>query len=116
MRRHDLRIWGRATLDDGAHEFYARGLLSAVDFNSGNAMNIDLNGSTDAQGDPAAREFYRKALYLDPNHYESLLQMALWAEREGDAEDFEDVHLEDFDSEDIRLPIDHQAARAGQST
>lgn len=39
----------------------------------------------DAQNDPAAREFYRKALYLDPNHYESLLQMALWAEREGDA-------------------------------
>jgi len=39
----------------------------------------------DAQGNPAAREFYRKALYLDPNHYESLLQMALWAERDGDA-------------------------------
>jgi chemotaxis protein methyltransferase WspC len=38
----------------------------------------------DAQGHPAAREFYRKALYLDPNHYESLLQLALLAEKEGD--------------------------------
>ena len=39
----------------------------------------------DAQGNPAAREYYRKALYLDPEHYESLLQLALLAEREGDA-------------------------------
>lgn len=38
----------------------------------------------DSQGHPDAREFYRKALYLDPNHYESLLQMALLVEREGD--------------------------------
>jgi chemotaxis protein methyltransferase WspC len=38
----------------------------------------------DAQGRPDAREFYRKALYLDPNHYESLLQMALHAEKDGD--------------------------------
>lgn len=39
----------------------------------------------DAQGNPSAREFYRKALYLNPDHYESLLQLALLAEREGDA-------------------------------
>lgn len=39
----------------------------------------------DAQGSPDAREYYRKALYLDPDHYESLLQLALLAEREGDA-------------------------------
>lgn len=38
----------------------------------------------DAQGNPLSREFYRKALYLDPNHYESLLQMALLAEKDGD--------------------------------
>ena len=38
----------------------------------------------DALGDPSAQEFYRKALYLNPNHYESLLQMALRAERDGD--------------------------------
>jgi chemotaxis protein methyltransferase WspC len=39
----------------------------------------------DAQGNPSAREYYRKALYLDPDHYESLLQLALLAERDGDA-------------------------------
>jgi chemotaxis protein methyltransferase WspC len=39
----------------------------------------------DAQGNPKARDYYRKALYLDPNHYETLLQMALLAERDGDA-------------------------------
>ena len=38
----------------------------------------------DAQGHPAAQDFYRKALYLDPNHYETLLQMALLAEKNGD--------------------------------
>ena len=38
----------------------------------------------DAQGNPVAQEFYRKALYLDPNHYETLLQMALLAEKNGD--------------------------------
>jgi chemotaxis protein methyltransferase WspC len=39
----------------------------------------------DAKGSPDAREFYRKALYLDPNHEDSLLQMALLAEKHGDA-------------------------------
>jgi chemotaxis protein methyltransferase WspC len=38
----------------------------------------------DANGDPLAEECYRKALYLDPNHYETLLQMALLAEKSGD--------------------------------
>jgi len=39
----------------------------------------------DASGDSAAADYYRKALYLDPNHYESLLQMGLWLERRGEA-------------------------------
>ena len=39
----------------------------------------------DAQGNAVAQDFYRKALYLDPNHYESLLQMALLAEKNGDS-------------------------------
>ena len=38
----------------------------------------------DAQGSAVAHDYYRKALYLDPNHYESLLQMALLAEKNGD--------------------------------
>jgi chemotaxis protein methyltransferase WspC len=38
----------------------------------------------DAGGDPAAMDYYRKALYLEPNHYETLLQVALLLERNGD--------------------------------
>jgi chemotaxis protein methyltransferase WspC len=38
----------------------------------------------EAGGDATAADCYRKALYLDPNHYESLLQMALLAEKNGD--------------------------------
>lgn len=39
----------------------------------------------DAAGDPISIEFYRKALYLEPNHYETLLQMSLLLEKNGDA-------------------------------
>lgn len=39
---------------------------------------------SDAAGDPAALDHYRKALYLEPNHYETLLQMALLLEKNGD--------------------------------
>jgi len=39
----------------------------------------------DAGNDASSIDCYRKALYLEPNHYESLLQMALLAERNGDA-------------------------------
>ncbi len=38
----------------------------------------------DAAGDPGALDCYRKALYLEPGHYETLLQMALWSEKDGD--------------------------------
>jgi len=39
----------------------------------------------DASGDSLAADCYRKALYLNPNHYETLLQMALLSEKSGDA-------------------------------
>jgi len=39
----------------------------------------------DAGNDASSIDCYRKALYLEPNHYESLLQMALLSERNGDA-------------------------------
>ena len=39
----------------------------------------------EAGGEPGAIECYRKALYLEPNHYESLLQMALLLQKNGDA-------------------------------
>lgn len=39
----------------------------------------------DAQGDgPGAEAFYRKALYLDPRHYEALVQLSLVRKRAGD--------------------------------
>ena len=38
----------------------------------------------DASGDPQAMDYYRKALYLEPNHYETLLHMSLLLEKNGD--------------------------------
>jgi chemotaxis protein methyltransferase WspC len=38
----------------------------------------------DACGEAGALELYRKAIYLEPDHYESLLQLALLLERMGD--------------------------------
>ncbi len=38
----------------------------------------------DAANDPDAITFYRKAIYLDPNHYEALVHAALWLEKRGD--------------------------------
>ena len=39
----------------------------------------------DARGDASAIDCYRKALYLEPDHYESLLQMALLLQKDGDS-------------------------------
>jgi len=39
----------------------------------------------EAGGDTRAIDCYRKALYLEPNHYDTLLQMALLADQNGDA-------------------------------
>jgi chemotaxis protein methyltransferase WspC len=38
----------------------------------------------DARGEVDAVELYRKAIYLEPDHYESLLQLALLLEKQGD--------------------------------
>ncbi|HVV73601.1 MAG TPA: CheR family methyltransferase, partial [Verrucomicrobiae bacterium] len=38
----------------------------------------------DAEGQPTALDCYRRALYLDPGHHETLLHMAFLAERSGD--------------------------------
>jgi chemotaxis protein methyltransferase WspC len=38
----------------------------------------------DAVGDTSALDCYRKALYLEPDHYESLLQIALLLQKNGD--------------------------------
>ena len=41
----------------------------------------------DAAGDANAIHCYRKALYLEPDHYETLLQLALLLEKNGEAEE-----------------------------
>ena len=38
----------------------------------------------DAANDPEAINYYRKAIYLEPNHYEALVHAALWLEKNGD--------------------------------
>jgi chemotaxis protein methyltransferase WspC len=39
----------------------------------------------DASGDDSAMECYRKALYLKPDHYETLLQMAMFWQKNGES-------------------------------
>jgi chemotaxis protein methyltransferase WspC len=39
----------------------------------------------DASGDVSAIDCYRKALYLEPDHYECLLQMAFLLQKSGDS-------------------------------
>ena len=38
-RRNDLRVWSRITLEQGAHEFFVRGRLSFLDFNTGDSFD-----------------------------------------------------------------------------
>ncbi|MEE9293729.1 MAG: alginate export family protein [Phycisphaerae bacterium] len=55
FRRHDLRLWARLGLDKGAHEFYARGRLSFVDFNPGDQFEEE----DDVDGMNLERGFYK---------------------------------------------------------
>ncbi len=70
FRRHDLRLWGRLTLDRGAHELYARTRLSLIDFNAGDSYD---GNEDDIEGPNLERGYYRfnlaKALRLsgDPD-------------------------------------------------
>jgi len=56
FRRHDLRLWGRASLENGAHDFYARTRLSVLDFNSGDSYDGDDH---DVEGPNLERGTYR---------------------------------------------------------
>ena len=56
LRRSDLRLWGRLSIDGGAHELYARGRLSLLDFNSGDSFDGD---DDDVEGPNLERGFYR---------------------------------------------------------
>jgi chemotaxis protein methyltransferase WspC len=57
-----------------------------LDSDSDSALGWYLLGLIrDASGDTSAADCYRKALYLKPDHYETLLQMAMWSQKNGDA-------------------------------
>jgi len=56
LRRNDLRLWGRVTLDHGAQEFYARTRLSFVDFNHGDSYD---GNEDDIEGPNLERGYYR---------------------------------------------------------
>lgn len=82
---HSLQT-ARQLADDGKLDEAVRICHAHLDHQGASVDAYYLLGVIhDAQGNGQAREFYRKALYLDPNHYESLLQMAFLAEREGDS-------------------------------
>lgn len=55
VRRHDLRLWGRLSLERGAHEFYARSRLSFIDFNHGDGFGDD----DDTEGLNLERGYYK---------------------------------------------------------
>jgi len=55
LRTQDLRIWGAATLDD-VHHLYARGRLTLIDWNTGDAYN---GNDADWEGMNLDSAFYR---------------------------------------------------------
>ncbi len=55
LRRYDLYLWGRAVVDQ-AHEFYARGRFSFLDFNTGDSPD---GKDDDWQGPKVDRLFYQ---------------------------------------------------------
>ncbi len=55
FRRHDLRLWSRLSLDQGAHQLYARSRLSFIDFNPGDQFDDE----DDVEGMNLERGFYK---------------------------------------------------------
>jgi hypothetical protein len=55
FRRYDLRLWSRLSLDQGAHEFYARVRTSFLDFNTGDSYD---GQDDDVEGPNLERSFY----------------------------------------------------------
>lgn len=56
FRRHDLRTWGRVSIDRGAHEFYWRTRTSLLDFNHGDSYD---GNEDDIEGPNLERGYYR---------------------------------------------------------
>ena len=75
----------RQLADAGKHAEAAAICQAHLDRQGTSAQAFYLLGLVrDAAGDPQAMDYYRKALYLDPDHYETLLQMSLLLEKNGD--------------------------------
>ncbi|MBN1490663.1 MAG: alginate export family protein [Phycisphaerae bacterium] len=55
-RRNDFRLWAGMTLDEGAHELYARGRLSFIDWNHGDSYDRDED---DIEGPYLERGYYK---------------------------------------------------------
>jgi chemotaxis protein methyltransferase WspC len=77
---HARRLADQGKLDE-AHR-YCEAHLSQ--FGPGVEVYCLLGLVADARGDEGAFELYRKAIYLDPNHYESLLHLSFLLEKRGD--------------------------------
>jgi hypothetical protein len=56
LRRNDLRLWSRARLEGGAHEFYLRIRASYLDYNSGDSYD---GNDDDLDGPNLERGLYR---------------------------------------------------------
>ncbi len=56
FRRNDLRVWTRLTLEGGAHEIFARGRVSYLDFNEGDSYDGNEN---DWEGPNLERGYYQ---------------------------------------------------------
>jgi chemotaxis protein methyltransferase WspC len=83
-RPADLRS-ARALADAGKLEEAARVCESHLRQHGPSAEAYYLLGLVkDAAGEETALDFYRKALYLEPNHFEALWHMALLLEKNGD--------------------------------
>ncbi len=57
LRRTDLRLWGRLSVEHGAHEFFVRSRLSYLDFNGGDQFEIDEEN--DREGMNLERGYYK---------------------------------------------------------
>ena len=83
--RHTDLDTARRLADDGRLEEAAAICEAHLRESRSSAQAYYLLGLVrDAAGDTRALECYRKALYLEPDHYESLLQMALLLQKNGD--------------------------------
>jgi len=56
FRQHDIRLWGSASIDQGAHQFYSRLKLQFQDFNHGDSFD---RNEDDTVGPNLDRAFYQ---------------------------------------------------------